>query len=141
MPALLGRCPVISSRPHATTTISSLTYPSREPILLVFLGSLKISLSFLASQHLDTGGLGLSEEMPGPFPHGITLKKKEGTQISVESQPFRLTRLISERVIAAFQERLAVFEGQRLLDDETVILKLRLQCVHLFQVFLSYVLY
>jgi hypothetical protein len=26
-------------------------------------GSLKISLSFLASQHLDTGGFGLSEQI------------------------------------------------------------------------------
>jgi hypothetical protein len=70
--------------------------------------------------------------MPGLFPHGATLKKKEGTQISVESQPFRLTRLISEKFIDTFQERLAVFEGQRLLDEEAVILKLRFQCVHLF---------
>jgi len=71
------------------------------------------------------------------FPHGTTLKKKEGTQISVESQAFRLTRLVSERVFAGFHERLAVFEAQRLLDGEAVFLKLRFQCVHLFQVFLS----
>ena len=75
------------------------------------------------------------------FPHGVTSKKREGTQISVESQPFQLTRLISERVIAALQERVAVFEGQRLLDGAAVVLKLRFQYVHLFQAFLSYVRY
>jgi len=32
----------------------------RKTHLLLSLGSLKISLSFLASQHLHTGGLGLS---------------------------------------------------------------------------------
>ena len=53
---------------------------------------LKISLSFPASQHLDTGGLGLQNgyifrvlAMAGPFPHGVTSKKKEGTDIYVES--------------------------------------------------------
>ena len=66
------------------------------------------------------------------FPHGVTSKKKEGTQICVESQPFRLTRLISERVIDSLQERVAVFEGQRLLDEKAAVLKLRFQCVHLF---------
>jgi hypothetical protein len=43
--------------------------------------------------------------------------------------------------MASVEERVAVFEAQRLLDDEAVVLKLRLQCVYLFQVFLSYVLY
>ena len=70
--------------------------------------------------------------MAGRFPHGVTLKKKEGTHITVESQLFRLTSLISERFIASRQERVAVFEGQRLLNEKAVILKLRLQCVHLF---------
>ena len=70
--------------------------------------------------------------MAGRFPHGVTLKKKEGTHITVESQLFRLNSLISERFIAGRQERVAVFEGQRLLNEEAVILKLRLQCVHLF---------
>jgi hypothetical protein len=79
--------------------------------------------------------------MAGRFPHGITVKKKEGTLITVESQSFRFTTLISEKFNTARQERIAVFEGQRLLTEEAVILKLRLQCVHLFQVFLSYVLY
>ena len=65
------------------------------------------------------------------FPHGVTLKKKEGTLIDVESQPFRLTRLISEKLDADLQERVAVFEGQR-LNEEAVILKLRFQCVHIF---------
>ena len=66
------------------------------------------------------------------FPHGATLKKKEGTLINVESQPFRLTRLISEKFVASLQQRVAVFEGQRLPNDEAVILKLRFQCVHIF---------
>jgi hypothetical protein len=79
--------------------------------------------------------------MAGPFPHGVTSKKKEGTDIYVESQPFRLTRLISERVIAPMQERLSVFEAQRLLDGEAAVLKLQFQYVHLLQVFLSYVRY
>jgi hypothetical protein len=78
--------------------------------------------------------------MTDHFPNGVTLKKKEGTLIIVESQPFRLTRLISEKFVASLQERVAVFEGQR-LNEENVILKLRFQCAHLFQVFLSYVLY
>ena len=65
------------------------------------------------------------------FPHGATLKKKEGTLINVESQPFRLTKLISENLVVSLQERVAVFEGQR-LNEEAVILKLRLQCVYLF---------
>ena len=72
------------------------------------------------------------------FRTGVTMKKKEGTQICVESQPFRLTRLISEKFHPVVQERVAVFEGQRLLgeevlDEEAVVLKLRLQCVHLFR--------
>jgi hypothetical protein len=75
------------------------------------------------------------------FPYGVTSKKREGTRICVESQQFQLTRLISERVIAALQERVAVFEGQRLLDGAAVVLKLRFQYVHLFQAFLSYVRY
>jgi hypothetical protein len=79
--------------------------------------------------------------MADRFRHGATLRRKEGTHISVESQQFRLTRLISEKVMASVEERVAVFEAQRLLDDEAVVLKLRLQYVHLFQVFLSYVLY
>jgi hypothetical protein len=79
--------------------------------------------------------------MAGRFPHGITVKKKEGTLITVEFQSFRFTTLISEKFNTARQERIAVFEGQRLLTEEAVILKLRLQYVHLFQVFLSYVLY
>jgi hypothetical protein len=79
--------------------------------------------------------------MADHFRNGATLKKKEGTHICVESQQFRLTRLISEKLIAGLQERVAVFEAQRLLDEEAVVLKLRVQCVHLFQVFLSYVLY
>jgi hypothetical protein len=79
--------------------------------------------------------------MADRFRHGATLRRKEGTYISVESQQFRLTRLISEKVMASVEERVAVFEAQRLLDDEAVVLKLRLQYVHLFQVFLSYVLY
>ena len=70
--------------------------------------------------------------MPGLFPHGATLKKKEGTQISVESQPFRLTRLISEKFITGLQARTAVFEGQRIRDGVAAVLKLRFQCVHLF---------
>jgi hypothetical protein len=78
--------------------------------------------------------------MADPFPDGVTLKKREGTIISVESQRFRLTRLISEKFITAFQERTAVFEGQRLRDGVAAVLKLRFQCVHLFQVFLPYVL-
>jgi hypothetical protein len=52
-----------------------LTYPSREPVFFgwVLLGSLKISLSFLASQHLDIGGLGLSEQIHISTPnHGST---------------------------------------------------------------------
>ena len=79
--------------------------------------------------------------MADHFPNGVTLKKWEGTVISVESQDFGLTRLISEKFIPAFQERTAVFEGQRLRDGVAAVLKLRFQCVHLFQVFLSYVLY
>jgi hypothetical protein len=79
--------------------------------------------------------------MDDHFPNGMTLTKKEGTRISVESQEFRLIRLISEKVVDSVQERVAVFEGQRLLDGEAAIVKLRLQYVHLFQVFLSYVLY
>jgi hypothetical protein len=79
--------------------------------------------------------------MADRFPNGITLKKKEGTRIRVESQAFRLTRLISERVMASVQERVAVFEAQKLLDNETVVLKLRFQCVHHFRVSLSYILY
>jgi hypothetical protein len=78
--------------------------------------------------------------MAGPFPHGVASKKKEGTDICVEAQPFRLTRLISERVIDTVQERLAVFEAQR-RDGAAAVLKLRLQYVHLLQVFLSYVRY
>ena len=66
------------------------------------------------------------------FPHGATLKKKEGTLINVESQPFRLTSLISENFDTILQERVAVFEGWRLPNDEAVILKLRFQCVHIF---------
>lgn len=68
------------------------------------------------------------------FPHGIVLKKKEGTVITVESQQFRLTRLISERLVNSVQERVAVFEGQRQHNQESVVLKLRLQYVHLRQV-------
>jgi hypothetical protein len=79
--------------------------------------------------------------MADRFRHGVTLRRKEGTHICVESQQLRLTRLISEKVMASVEERVAVFEAQRLLDDEAVVLKLRLQYVHLFQVFLSYVLY
>jgi hypothetical protein len=75
------------------------------------------------------------------FQHGVTLRRKEGTHICVESQQLRLTRLISERVVASVQERVAVFEGRSLLDEKAVVLKLRFQCVHLFHVFLSYVLY
>jgi hypothetical protein len=66
------------------------------------------------------------------FPHGATSKKKEGTLINVGSQPFRLTRLISEKFVASLQQRVAVFEGRRLPNDEAVILKLRFQCVHIF---------
>ena len=69
--------------------------------------------------------------MAGRFPHGVTLKKKEGTQIRVESQAFRLTRLISEKFITGFQARTAVFEGQRLRDGVATVLKLQFQCVHL----------
>jgi hypothetical protein len=80
--------------------------------------------------------------MADHFPDGVTLKKMEGTLVSVESQDFRLIRLISEKFIVAFQARTAVFEGQRLRDGVAAVLKLRFQCVHLFQVFLSsYILY
>ena len=79
--------------------------------------------------------------MADHFPNGVTLKKMEGTLISVESQHFRLTRLISEKFITGFQARTAVFEGQRLRDGVAAVLKLRYECVHLLQVFLSYVLY
>jgi hypothetical protein len=67
------------------------------------------------------------------FPHGVTLKKKEGTLITVESQSFRFTSLISERFIDGLEQRVAVFEGRRVLNEEAVILKLRLQCVPLFR--------
>jgi hypothetical protein len=66
------------------------------------------------------------------FPYGVTLKNKEGTLIRVGSQLFQLTRFISENLVASLQERVAVFESRRLLDEETVILKLRFQCVQLF---------
>jgi hypothetical protein len=80
--------------------------------------------------------------MADHFPDGVTLKKLEGTLVSVESQDFRLIRLISEKFIDTFQARTAVFEGQRLRDGVAAVLKLRFQCVHLFQVFLSsYILY
>jgi hypothetical protein len=79
--------------------------------------------------------------MADHFRNGITLKKREGTVIRVGSQDFGLTRLISEKFIAAFQTRTAVFEGQRLLDGVAAIVKLQFECVHLFQVFLSHVLY
>jgi hypothetical protein len=79
--------------------------------------------------------------MADHFPDGVTLKKMEGTLISVESQHFRLTRLISEKFIAGLQARTAVFEGQRLHDGVIAILKLRYECVYLLQVFLSYILY
>jgi hypothetical protein len=79
--------------------------------------------------------------MTDHFPDGVTLKKKEGTLINVESQHFRLTRLISEKLITGLQARTAVFEGQRLGDGVAAVLKLRFQYVHLFQAFLSYVLY
>ena len=59
------------------------------------------------------------------FPDGVTLKKMEGTLIDVESQHFRLIRLISEKFIAGFQARVAVFEGQRLHDGIAAILKLQ----------------
>jgi len=39
--------------------------------------------------------------------------------------------LISEKFIAGFQERTAVFDGQRLRDGAAAVLKLRFQCVHL----------
>jgi hypothetical protein len=80
--------------------------------------------------------------MADHFPDGVTLKKLEGTLVSIESQDFRLIRLISEKFIDTFQARTAVFEGQRLRDGVAAVLKLRFQCVHLFQVFLSsYILY
>lgn len=79
--------------------------------------------------------------MADHFPDGVTLKKMEGTLISVESQHFRLIRLISEKFIKGLQARTAVFEGQRLRDGVAAVLKLRYECVHLLQVFLSYVLY
>jgi hypothetical protein len=61
------------------------------------------------------------------FPHGVTLKKKEGTLFSVSSQQFRLIRLISEKLKISVQERVAVFEGQKLANGEAVVLKLRFQ--------------
>ena len=79
--------------------------------------------------------------MADHFRDGITLKKREGTVIRVGSQDFGLTRLISEKFIAAFQARTAVFEGQRLGDGVAAILKFQFECVHLFHVFLFYVLY
>ena len=65
--------------------------------------------------------------MADHFPDGVTLKKMEGTLIDVESQHFRLIRLISEKFIAGFQARVAVFEGQRLHDGITAILKLQFE--------------
>ena len=73
--------------------------------------------------------------MADHFPDGATLQKMEGAVISVESQDFRLTRLISEKFIKAFQARIAVFEGQRLRDGVAAVLKLRYECVHLLQLF------
>ena len=70
--------------------------------------------------------------MADHFPDGVTLKKMEGTLITVESQHFRLIRLISEKVVDSVQERVAVFEGQRLYDGVAAVLKLRFQCVYLF---------
>jgi hypothetical protein len=65
--------------------------------------------------------------MADHFPDGVTLKKMEGTLIDVESQHFRLIRLISEKFIAGFQARVAVFEGQRLHDGIAAILKLQFE--------------
>ena len=69
--------------------------------------------------------------MTDHFPDGVTLKKIEGTLISVESQHFQLTRLISEKFITGLQARTAVFEGQRLCDGVAAVLKLRYECVYL----------
>jgi hypothetical protein len=70
--------------------------------------------------------------MADHFPDGVTLKKMEGTLITVESQHFRLIRLISEKFITALQARTAVFEGQRLRDGVTAVLKLRFQYIYFF---------
>lgn len=47
------------------------------------------------------------------FPHGMTLKKFESTQIAVASHQFRLETLLTERYDRALNELLAVFEARR----------------------------
>jgi hypothetical protein len=67
LPALVGG---VAARHRIMVFISSC-----EPVFFgwVLLGSLKIALSFLASQHLDIGGLGLSEQIHISTPnHGST---------------------------------------------------------------------
>jgi hypothetical protein len=93
---------------------------SARPVFCL-LGSLKISLSFLASQHFHNRYMFRVLTMADHFPNGVTLNKMEGTLISVESQHFRLTRLISEKFITGLQAYSC--------DGVAAVLKLRFQCV------------
>lgn len=52
--------------------------------------------------------------MENSFPDGITLKKMEGTVITVNSSPFTLTRLMAERILVGANERKAIFEARNI---------------------------
>lgn len=72
--------------------------------------------------------------MENYFPDGATLKRKEGTVITVASHEFRHIRIISERFVDDAQERVAVFECRRVSDGSACCLKvLRPVCVPLFR--------
>jgi hypothetical protein len=66
------------------------------------------------------------------FPQGITLKRKEGLVMAVDSVDFRVVKVISEKYNDCMHERTAVFDGRKMDTGETVILKLRFQHVSPF---------
>lgn len=56
----------------------------------------------------------------------------DGRVLTVQSENFRLSELLSERDFEETRERIVVYEGQKLDDGATVILKLRYQYASCF---------
>jgi hypothetical protein len=67
--------------------------------------------------------------MEDPFPDGMTLAKLENTSITVDGQPFTLTRFMAERVQWELNERKAIFEGIQGGSNNLAVIKLRIQFV------------
>ncbi|RJE21917.1 hypothetical protein PHISCL_05762 [Aspergillus sclerotialis] len=61
----------------------------------------------------------------GPFPHGVTLKKFEGTIYKTEDMDFRLTKIQKELYQAmGVSRRQATFDAENVQTGEPVIMKI-----------------